>query len=93
MAKARITLDNTAIEAMLKEDGVRTTLADLADRVVVAAKATAPVASGDYRESIHRESVTTDRAVERVVASDWKSHLVEARTGNLARALSSIGGA
>lgn len=93
MARTRVTLDHTAIEAMLKEDGVRASLAEVADRVAAAAIAGAPVGSGAYRDSIHRESATTDRAVELVVADDWKSRILEARGGYLARALSSIGGA
>ena len=87
MARTKIVLIHSAIEAMLKEDGVRALLVGPADRVEAAAKASAPVASGAYRDSIHRESATTDRAVELVVADDWKSRIIESRTGNLARAL------
>ena len=91
MARTKIVLVHSAIEAMLKEDGVRALLVGPADRAAAAAKASAPVASGAYRDSIHRESATTDRAVELVVASAPHARVVESRTGNLARALGSVG--
>lgn len=91
MAKVRVTLDSSGVLGMLSEAGVRAALIERADRVVAAAKASAPVASGDYRDSIHRVSATESRAIEMIVADDWKSHIIESRTGNLARALSSMG--
>ena len=89
MAKARVTLIHSAIAELLKSDGVRSVLTGPADRVAEAARASAWVGKGSYRDSIHRESVTTDRAVELVVADDWKAWFIESRTGNLARALGS----
>jgi len=89
MAKARVTLIHSAIAELLKSDGVRSVLTGPADRVAEAARASAPVDSGTYRDGIVRESATTDRAVELVVATDWKSRIIESRTGNLARALGS----
>lgn len=91
MARTRVTLIHSEVEAMLKSDGVRAVLTGPADRVEAAAKASAPVASGAYRDSIHRESATTDRAVELVVATAPHARVVESRTGNLARALGSVG--
>lgn len=59
-----------------------------ADRIAARARSTAPVASGAYQTGIH---VETKRAAHRnvavVVATDEKSLLVEAQTGNLVRAL------
>ena len=93
MARTKIVLVSSEVEAMLKSAGVRAVLVGPADRVEAAAKASAPVASGAYRDSIHRESATTDRAVELVVADAAHARVVESRTGNLARALGSVGGA
>ena len=89
MPRTKIVLIHSGVEAMLKSDGVRALLVGPADRVEAAAKASAPVASGAYRDSIHRESATTDRAVELVVADAPHARIVESRTGNLARALGS----
>jgi hypothetical protein len=47
----------------------------------------APVASGAYRDSLHIETDHTDRMVKRVVADVDYALVVEANTGNLARAL------
>jgi len=93
MANPRVVVHGREVAALLKSAEIRAELTSHADRVVAAAKASAPVATGEYRDSIHRESATTDRAVERVVASAPHARVVEARTGNLARALNAAGGA
>lgn len=93
MGRAEVKLDSRGVRALLNDPGVRAEVGKHADRVLAAAKSSAPVESGRYKESIHRVSVTTDRAVERVVADAPHAHLVEARTGNLARALNAAGGA
>lgn len=72
---------------MVKSGGVRRDLTNHADRVLAAAQASAPVATGAYRASLHIEQDTTDRAVVRVVASVPYAAAVEADTGNLARAV------
>lgn len=92
MPRTKVRLHSPGVRELLNDPGVRAELARHADRVEAAAKAGAPVESGAYRESIHRESVTTDRAVERVVADVPYALLVEAKTGNLSRALGSSGG-
>lgn len=91
MARTTVTLSTRGVQEILQSAGVRAHLASLARQVESAAIASAPVKTGNYKESIHVESATTDRAVERVVASAPHAHLVEARTGNLARALGSVG--
>lgn len=91
MPRPRIVLNSAGVRELLRDPGVRAELARHADRVEQAAKTSAPVESGEYRDSIHRESGTTDRAVERVVADAPHALLVESRTGNLARALGSSG--
>jgi hypothetical protein len=87
MARAKVKLNSGAMEALLKSGQVREPLAVIADRWAAAARASAPVASGAYRDGIGRDSTTTDRAVERVVAHDKDSAVIEARTGNLKRAM------
>lgn len=93
MARPKVTLDRGGVRELLSSAGVRGALGVQADAVREAAVRSAPVATGEYRDGIERASVTTDRAVERVVATAPHSNLVEARTGNLARALGAVGGA
>ncbi|QAB18789.1 HK97 gp10 family phage protein [Leucobacter muris] len=75
-------------DTILKTPKVRAKTAQAADRSMTAAKASAPVDSGDYQHGIKRESRESRyRTVERVVATDPKSLLIEAKTGNLARSV------
>lgn len=86
----KVTLNRAGVRELLTSAGVRAACAEVADRVAVNARASAPVESGEYRDSIHRESITTDRAVERVVADAPHALAVESHTGNLARALGGV---
>jgi Bacteriophage HK97-gp10, putative tail-component len=85
--QTRVDINHAGMAALLKSDPVRALIRDEAEKVADRARSSAPVASGDYRDSIRVESATTDRAVERVIATAPHSHIVEAKTGNLARAL------
>lgn len=78
-------------EQLGKSAGVERLTKQAAERVLAKARATAPVASGDYKRGLRIERVTSRyRYVYRVIGDDWKTLLVEARTGNLARALRSV---
>lgn len=87
----RVRLYHDGMEELLKSAGVRADLTGRAERVASAARASAPVESGAYRDSIHVEADTTDRAAARVVAGVSYAMVVEANTGNLARALDAAG--
>jgi len=87
MAGVQIKLDSRGMEALLKSDQMRPPLRAVAERVAATARSTAPVDSGEYRDSITVVSATTDRAVERVVATAPHGLLVEAKTSNLKRAM------
>lgn len=87
MARPRIVLDHSGMADVLRSDEVRAPLREIAEQTAARARSGAPVDSGEYADKIHVDSVTTDRAVERVVASARHSIVVEARTGNLKRAL------
>jgi hypothetical protein len=89
----RITLNSAGMRALLHDEGVRAMLTARMGRVLAQAKATAPVATGAYRDSLHLEQDTTDRAVVRVASGTDHGILVESKTGNLARALDAAGGA
>ena len=84
---AKVVLSHKGMRELLNDPGVRAELHRRADLVAARAKATAPVDTGAYRDSIEIEDDTTDRAVVRIIAKDRKSHIIEARTGNLAKAL------
>lgn len=92
MANVRVTMNHGPSTDFLKTAEVRGILREVAAPVAARARATAPVDSGSYRDSIEVVDATTDRAIVRVVAKAPHSHIVEARTGNLARALGSEGG-
>ncbi|QYF98910.1 HK97 gp10 family phage protein [Microbacterium sp. PAMC21962] len=73
---------------VLRSPGVEALVDGVGARTEQIAKSTAPVDSGDYRDGIgirHRESKF--RRVTEVVGTDDKTLLIEAKTGNLARAL------
>ena len=93
MARAKVVLDHAGMKALLNDLGVRAELTRRMGPVLAAARASAPVDTGAYKASIELVQATTDRAVVRVVATDWKAALVESRTGNLARSLDAAGGA
>lgn len=87
MARPKVKLNSRGVESLLGAPGVRAACREQAEAAAARARSTAPVATGAYRDSIHVVSDTTDRAVERVVADVPHAMLVEANTGNLARAL------
>lgn len=94
MAKVvtQIKINKRGAAELLKSPEVRALLRPHAERVAARARMTAPKDTHDYENSIHVESHTTDRAVERVVADDWKANIIESKTGNLVRALGAEGG-
>ena len=93
MPKPKVVLDHGGMRALLNDPGVRAELHARAERVAAQARSTAPVDTGDYRDGIAVWDDTTDRAVVRVGSRDRKAPLVEAKTGNMARALDAAGGA
>lgn len=91
MASTRVKLTN-GMAQLLRDDGVRAMLHRHAEPVLSAAIAGAPVQTGAYRDSLRIMDGTTDRAVVRVGAGVAYAAVVEASTGNLARALDAAGG-
>jgi len=91
--RATVKLISRGMKLLLTDPGVKADLKRRAESVAATARETAPVATGAYRDSITVVTEVTDRVVARVVARDPKSHIIEARTGNLSRALDSAGGA
>ena len=87
MAGTRFKLNHAGMAALLKSAGVRAVLTPKAEQVLAAAKASAPVDTGAYRDGLHIEHDTTDRAVERVVGGSDHDMIVEANHGTLASSL------
>lgn len=92
MARTRVTLNHAGMAELLKSAGVRAEMTRRAESVASAARSRAPVESGTYRDSIHVEQATTDRAVARVVADAPYALLVEANTRTLGSSIDAAGG-
>lgn len=83
----RIKLNTREMGNLLKGSKVRADLTSRMERALAHAKATAPVDTGAYRDGLHIEQATTDRAVVRIAGSTDHDFIVEADHGILARAL------
>lgn len=93
MAKVRVKLHSPGVKGLLTDDRVRAHLKNLGERVAAAARGSAPVDTGEYRDGITVWSETTDRAVVGIGSTARHAPVVEAKTGNLLRALDAAGGA
>lgn len=87
MQSVKIELDHREIKDFLTGPEIESALRDIAEKAASRARATAPVASGAYRDSIKVEVDETDRTAVRVVAHDWKAAIIESRTSNLKKAV------
>lgn len=87
----RVVLDRAGVRELLRSQQVRDILDPPARAVLAEAQRTARVESGRYRDSLHIEDDTTDRAVKRI-GSDLDYAIVrEAEDGTLTRALDAAG--
>lgn len=89
---ASVTVDLSGMESFLDDVGHSSAVEMLVDSVardvMAEARLSAPFRTGAYRDSIHVETVRTQhRTVKKVIADVAHALPVEARTGNLARAL------
>jgi len=87
MAKAKVQLISPGVKKLLNDKGLGKHLESLGKKVEAQAKATAPVRSGNYRNSISTTLDHTDRVVCRITADIDYAIDVEMKTGNLAKAL------
>jgi hypothetical protein len=83
----RVKMKSAGIKELLNSGETRAMLTSKARGALAAARANAPVATGEYRASLQIVQDTTDRAVVRVGSTAPHALAVEANTGNLARAL------
>lgn len=70
MSLDNITVDEAALQSLLTAPGVKQDMRARGRRVVRAAKATAPVDTGEYRDSIHLEDGKEDGEVLVVASAD-----------------------
>lgn len=94
MARARVevTFNQRFFDEIMRSAGVQSLQKQVADRVLARAKATAPYNTGDYRDGLRiRKAERRYRTAYLVEGTDRKTLLVEAKTGNLARALKAVG--
>lgn len=87
MATSRFRLNSGGVQEILDGSVAAAACEGPAARVLGAAQAGAPVESGDYRSSLRIEVDHTDRLRYKIVADAPHAAAVEARTGNLVRAL------
>lgn len=91
---ATVKLNHRGMSELLKSAGVQRFLHERAERAAAAARSSAPVDTGAYRDSIRVQDQThPSRVVSRVVADVPYAMVVESKTGNLARSLDAAGGA
>lgn len=83
--------NNAFFDQLGRSAGVTALTLEAAERVAETARESAPVKSGAYKASIKVKLKYQSRAVALVVATDPKTMLIEAKTGNLARAVKKAG--
>lgn len=88
----KVEFNNKYFDSVLRSAPVQQTQREVAQRVLARAKATAPVDSGAYRDGLKiRKAERGYRTAYLVEGTDPKTLLIEAKGGNLARALKSAG--
>ena len=91
MAKAYVTFNDSYFDEILNSAVVQLLCRSKAEQALAIARATAPVDTGAYRAGLAVEAKrSAHRTVYRVVGHDRKTLLVEAKTGNLVRALKAV---
>jgi hypothetical protein len=86
-----VTFATEYFDEIMKSAKVDALSKDLAHEALAVAQHTAPVKDGDYKRGLAVEvRPARYRRVYRVVGRDPKTLLVEAKTGNLARALKAV---
>lgn len=87
-----VKFDQSFFDNMMRSAGVDSMCQEIARDVMATAKMSAPADTGDYRDGIiMRRRRSGYRNTWVVEGTDWKTMIIEARTGNLARALKSAG--
>ena len=87
----RVNFNESFFDGILNSAGVQNLCRSKAEQALAVARATAPVKTGEYRAALAVESRrAAHRTVYYVVGHARHTLLVEAKTGNLARALKAV---
>jgi hypothetical protein len=84
---ARVQLNHGGMRQLLNDPGVEAHLRALAGPVAARAAATAPVDEGTWAASFRVVAAHTDRVVVRIISTDPKGAIKEARFRTLTKAL------
>lgn len=91
MAKNTVEFNQEFFEALGTSPKVTKLCTDVAEKVIEEIRATAPEDSGDYKEGFEiRVDRSAHRNTVRVVGTDWKTMLIEAQKGIMARAIQKV---
>lgn len=91
MADVRLKYNQSFFDGIMRTAGIQSLERSIAERVLAVAKANAPYKSGDYKKGLRIVKAERKyRTAYLVEGTDWKTLLVESKTGNLARALKSV---
>lgn len=82
-----VKFNNAFFEELSRSAAVTNLCVSVAETIAADARANAPVDTGAYRDGIVVRLKHQRRSVALVVGTDKKTMLVEAKTGNLVRAL------
>lgn len=83
-----VDFDSQFFEEILRSAQVEALTRASAEKALAYAQTHAPVDTGDYKRGLHiREENHAYRKTYLVVGEDWKTFLVESKTGNLLKAL------
>ncbi len=91
---ARVKLNHATVQEYLNgQHGIREDLVARAERVLAAAKADPHDDTYAYEDGLQIQESHSDRLQVKVVSTDGKGNILEAKYGILARALDAAGGA
>lgn len=86
--QTRVTFNQKYFDQIMQKAGVDDLAKEAAEKALRIAQATAPVDTGDYRDGLKIERhEAAYRYAWRVVGTDPKTMIIEAKRGTLARAL------
>lgn len=85
------TFNDAGMDELARSPEIAAVVMGVAEQIADTARSTAGVDSGDYRDSIKTRLKFQDRAVGIVYSDDPKAIVIEAKTGNMARAAKRAG--
>lgn len=91
--QTEVDFNSAFFDRIMKSAGVEDLTKNTAEAALSIARHTAPVDTGDYKRHLALERYTSQyRFAWRVIGRDPKTLLIEAKTGNLARAIKAVKG-